>query len=258
MSSKDRIKDLDELEYIILNEENIKIYGLDPKNLYSFDKKTDDDKEIYSQIIKVDKASSIDIRSTNTIINGGASIGIEYLTTYSIRPNEEEIRKNTNFIRKYSPLCVHIPFMFTGDKYYIEYSAKERTSTRSEKIIISISLDREHKNELIHISFFPHSFIHLTFIINGKHYKIYQISNPDWKKRFNDILLFTINCLNLFKTKNITLKKNLWCNHETNNWKYNIINNNPIFESLEFLIMLILQSIEYLITRKFFIDKFFN
>lgn len=52
MSYYDDIKkDLDEAEYIILDEDNIKKYGLDRNDLYSFDKRTDDEEEIYSSFI---------------------------------------------------------------------------------------------------------------------------------------------------------------------------------------------------------------
>jgi 5'-3' exonuclease len=76
------------------------------------------------------------------------------------KPNENEIKKMTEFINNNSPLCVHIPFKINEKTYYIEYTAKKKYGTRSEKIIISISLDREHKEEIIHITCFPHCFIH--------------------------------------------------------------------------------------------------
>ena len=51
-------KDLDEAEFIILNDNNIKKYGLDPKDLYSFDKITDNKEEINSQSIKIRNINS--------------------------------------------------------------------------------------------------------------------------------------------------------------------------------------------------------
>ena len=257
-----REKDLDEKEYIILDDYNIKKYGLNPKNLYSYDKLTGDEIDIYSEPIKEVNKSRRNInffKLLSTIIKGGEAKGIDYLTTYSEKPNENEIKKMTEFINNNSPLCVHIPFKINEKTYYIEYTAKKKYGTRSEKIIISISLDREHKEEIIHITCFPHCFIHLTFIINEKHYKIYQKYNPDVSNRFNDILQFVMNCIELFNILNKdskAFKIDVWCNNKTNNWREEVIKKNDNIKRLYEYIMIFLASVEYLITRHFFKDKF--
>lgn len=250
MSYYDNIKkDLDEAEFIILDEDNIKKYVLDPKDLYSFDKRTDDEKEIYSSSI-----NSYELRKKS----GGVQNVINKLTTTIIIPNSNDIRDMTEFIDRYSQLCIHIPFLFVDSKkYYIEYSAKKSNGTRSEKIIISISSDRYHKNELIHISCFPHSFIHLTFIINGKHYKIYQTSNPNCSNRFNDILEFIQKCIDSY---NNLLAGNLdfWCDRRNNNWRQEVILNRAVNKGeLYHNIMILLASLNYLINFDYFKRYFF-
>lgn len=258
-----REKDLDEKEYILLDDYNIKKYGLNPNNLYSYNKKSGDEIEILTEPIKpINKhtiQNNILYKLFSSIVKGGDPEGIEYLTTYSEKPNIKEMEKMTQFINKNSPLCVHIPFKFNEKTYYIEYTAKKKSGIRSEKIIMSISLDREHIEEIIHISCFPHSFIHLTFIINEKHYKIYQKYNPNISNRFNDIIQFIMNCIKLFE---ILIKKNnafnisVWCNNRTNNWREEVITKHENISILYEYIMVFLESIKYLITRKFFIERF--
>ena len=227
MSSRER--NLDEKEYILLDDFNIRKYGLNHKNLYSYDKKIKDEIEII-QVKKSNKTSVLyKLLSSVIKINGG---DITKLTTYSEKPNPDEIKKMTDFINIFSPLCVHIPFSFNDKTYYIEYTAKKKHGTKTEKIIISICLDREHTEEIIHITCFPHSYIHLTFIINEKHYKIYQKYNPN---SFNDILEFVMNCKELFDIL-ITNKKSfnieVWSNSKTNNWREEVITNNDNKELL--------------------------
>lgn len=259
MSSKKN--GLDEKEYIILDESNIKKYGLNPKNLYSYNKKTGDEEiELLTEPIKKkDDNILYKLLSSLSIVKGGEPKGIEYLTTYSERPNIIEIDKMSKFINKNSPLCVHIPFKFNEKTYYIEYTAKKKHGNKSEKMIISISLDREHIEEIIHITCFPHSYIHLTFIINEKHYKIYQKYNPDISNRFNDILEFIINCISLFEILNVNssaFNDEVWCANQTNNWRGEVIKKNDNIRKLYEYIMIFLASVEYLITRHFFKNKF--
>jgi len=260
-----RENDLDEMEYIELTEYNIEKYKLNRNNLYSFDKKTGDEIEILTKPIeKTNKTNIINIETLyklfSSIVKGGGVKGIDFLTTYSEKPNENEIKKMTEFINYNSPLCLHIPFKFNEKIYYIEYTAKKQQGIKSEKIIISISLDREHKEEIIHITCFPHSFIHLTFIINEKHYKIYQKYNPDVSNKFNDILQFIMNCIDLFNILNHNIKAfniGVWCNNIKNNWRDEVITEDgKIILLLYNNIMMLLASVKYLITRKFFIENF--
>ena len=253
-------KDLDENEYIILNDSNIIKYNLKRENLYSYDKKTDEEKEIFSEPIKESNKFNFNILKLFTsIIKGGDPKGINYLTTYYNKPDINEQIKMLSFIDSYSSLNAHIPFKFFEDIYYIEYTARKRIEDKTEKIIISICLDREHKKEIIHISCFPNSFIHLTFIINDKHYKIYQKYNPDVSNRFNDILQFVMNCIELFNILNKdskVFKIDVWCNNKTNNWREEVITKYENINILYEYIMVFLESIKYLITRKFFIKLF--
>jgi hypothetical protein len=254
--------DLDTKEYIILNDSNIIKYNLKRENLYSYDKKTDVEKEIFSEPIKESKKSNFNILKLFTsIIKGGDPKGINYLTTYYNKPDIKEQRKMLSFIDSYSPLNAHIPFKFMGDIYYIEYTARKRIKDKTEKLIISICLDREHKKEIIHISCFPNSFIHLTFIINDKHYKIYQKYNPDLFNRFNDIFNFILNCNKLFEII-ISNKDKIdfeeWNRERNNNWKNDIINDDKIIISFHKYIMIFLECIRYLVSRPFFINTFYK
>lgn len=255
-------KDLDENEYIILNDSNIIKYNLKRENLYSYDKKTDEEKEIFSEPIKESNKFNFKILNLFTsIIKGGDPKEINYLTTYYNTPDNNEKIKMLRFIDSYSPLNAHIPFKFLEDIYYIEYTARKRIKDKTEKIIISICLDREHKKEIIHISCFPNSFIHLTFIINDKHYKLYQKYNPDLFNRFNDILYFILNCNNLFEI--IILNKDKidfkeWNKDRNNNWRNDIIKDDRIIKLFHKYIMIFLKSVEYLITRQFFIKTFYK
>lgn len=249
-------KELDENEFILLNDENINRYNLDPNNLYSYEKKTDDELMIYESHKDKTNVHINLYKLLKSIIKGGEPKDIKYLTTYYKLPNKKEQIKMINFINKYSPLNVHIPFKFNKDIFYIEYTARKKTD-KTEKLIISICSDREHKKELIHISCFPNSYIHLTFIINKKHYKIYQQFNPDKLNRFNDIFDFIFNCINLFeiiKKKELTID---WNNDEYNNWRNDIIKDDAITSLFYEYIMIFLECIRYLIERKFFIEKFF-
>jgi hypothetical protein len=190
-----------------LTEVDLLNYNLNKKDLYFFDK-TDEDEKYNETLFKdneekinisTKRLSDLEIKSSSSQkkIYGGAKI-----STYYEKPSEIEIKKIIDYIIFYSNIGIHIPFDFCSKKYYIELTGK-----KDKKFVISISNDRRHKDELIHISCFPTSFIHITFIYNDtgnrmkKHYKLYQLYNPDYLKGFLCLIEFIISTKKIFDLK---------------------------------------------------------
>jgi len=158
--------DLD-TKIIDLNDENIKYYNLDKKYLYSYDK-----------LIKPLSKSSKSLSSKPLSKKFG---GNKIISTFHSLPSYEENEKSRKIIENFDGIKKHIPFDYDGTIYYMEIAG------RSDRLIISISSDKKHKNELLHISLISESFFHITFIHNRAHYKLYLYENPS---DFEDIIKF--------------------------------------------------------------------
>jgi hypothetical protein len=228
----DKILDTKIINLNELTEKGLSNYNLNKKDLYFFDK-TDEDEKYNETLFKdneekiskshiinisTERLSDLEIKSSSQKkIYGGAKI-----STYYEKPSDIEIKKIIDYINIFSNIGIHIPFDFCSKKYYIELTGK-----KDKKFVISISMDRRHKDELIHISCFPTSFIHITFIYNDtgnrmkKHYKLYQLSNPDYLKGFLCLIEFIISTKKIFDLKPFPDK--IFTDNPTNNWKNEII-----------------------------------
>jgi hypothetical protein len=119
---------------------------------------------------------------------------------------------------------IKMSIMISGEPHYIVFSHKE---IRINKSIIALYRDEELKDELLHISFFRNSFIHLTFINNEsddegkiikKAYRLYYIGNPDYQKGLMDILQILKEIQSQIFKRRANIKDSFWCNNQSNNW----------------------------------------
>jgi hypothetical protein len=229
-----------------LTDSDFTKYGLNKKDLYTYNKFDEDEQN--SETLYKDYNNKIS--ETNIIytkkISGGAKI-----TTYYNKPNPDEINKMIRFINKYSNMGVHIPFIFQGITYFIELTAKKQN-----KFVISISNDNKHKEELIHISCFPSSFIHITFIDEDtkKHYKIYYLSNPEFTNGLEYILSIIMNIHGIW---DIPKFPNICSDIPSNNWKEEIITDINKKNAFHRKLYILLQSITYVI-KEIDINKYIH
>ena len=222
-----------------LTDSDFTKYGLNKKYLYTYNK-FDIDEQNSETLYKdyYDKISETNIINTKTKkISGGAKI-----TTFYNKPNSDEIDKMIRFINIYSYMGVHIPFIFQGITLFIELTAKKQN-----KFVISISKDNKHKEELIHISCFPSSFIHITFIDENtkKHYKIYYLSNPYHSKGLSNILDIIMNIHGIWDNPKFS---NICTDIPSNNWKEEIIIDINKKNAFHHKLYILLQAITYIIS----------
>lgn len=186
-------------------------YGINPHYLYSY-KKQDD----------------YDINSFSDFIKGGVS-SIP-LSTRHINPRQSQKDIITDFInfhfnninrpgRSKTIVGIHFPFIFDTKTYYIEFSIKQ-----DNKLIISVKNNPRIRDDLIHISFFNHSFVHTTFLdTSSNHFRLYYLTTPTITNRFNDILDYVMNSNDIFVNKDSYLL-DFWNNNPNNNWRLLISN----------------------------------
>jgi len=211
--------DLD-INIIDLNEKNIKYYNLDKKYLYSYDK-----------LIKPLSKSSKPLSKKF----GGNKI----ISTFHSLPSYEENEKSRKIIEKFDGIKKHIPFDYNGTIYYMEIAG------RSDRLIISISSDKKHKNELLHISLISESFFHITFIHKRGHYKLYLYENPS---NFEDMIKF-IYYNYIYYISNIYSNDITSFNHVyNNNWRNDIIPNPDILNTIFLNLNILYAGLYYLFT----------
>lgn len=194
---------------IYFDENNVKALGINPKDLYCMYKC---EERINGEGIKGGNAETIEIIdfgiSTEMLKNAKGK-----LCTNSRILTGENTRRIIEFINNYSNIGIHIPIKFEGKNYYIEFTARE-----GKKMIIAVNSDRRHRAEyeLIHISLYPKSYVHITFINKLNHYKIYNIEIPENKKLIY-ILKFVILAFAIFDGR-ILKKDEFWNNSHSNNY----------------------------------------
>lgn len=182
----------------------LKWFNINPDNLYSFNKKEHIDK----------KQTSYKEKKYKTI---GGSVN-ELTTFHHHRIYRYEKIKINYYINYFRINRIHFPIIFTdGTKYYVEF-----TSYPKRKLIIAICTDISHRNEIIHISLFPNSYFHITFIINGNHYKLYHLINPNILNKYDNIIEIINYSLELFNNNNMIINV-AWNNSINNNWNGEII-----------------------------------
>ncbi len=238
-----------------LTAEDLSNFNLKRKDLYSFDK-IDEDEKYHETLFKDNEeneekiSNSINISTETTEIlsvleeckiYGGAKI-----STYYVKPSNTEIKKIIDYINLFSNIGIHIPFDFCSKKYYIEL-----TGRKDKKFVISISMDSRHKDELIHISCFPSSFIHITFIDTGntmkKKYKLYQLSNPDYLNGFFCLIEFIISTKKIFDLN--PFPNQIFTDNPTNNWKNEIITDNDKIKLFIHNLYLLLQGVRFIMNQ---------
>ena len=106
-----------------------------------------------------------------------------------------------------------------GQPHYIVFCHKDIPINKS---IIALYTDEELKNELLHITLFRNSFIHLTFINDEvrikKAYRLYYVGNPDYQKGLMDILQILGEIQSQIFKRKANINFSFWCNNPTNNW----------------------------------------
>lgn len=228
-----------ENEIIHLNDDNINKLRLNREDLYSFDKKKPLSARTYRKTSRKDNKnwkSAGGIKGNTTTILGSST--------------RKETEKIVKLINKFSVSSIHIPFTFVDDKrYYIEFTAQ-----MDKKLIIAVCKDFRHKEELIHISCFPKTYIHITFIHDGKHYKLYNLYNPDNEAEYLiDFIKFIIKSKEyLEKSENIP--RGEWDSSQNNNW-VTIKDDKEIINIFIQKMYILLCAIRYIIANK---DILFN
>lgn len=136
----------------------LKKYNINPINLYSYDK--DINFNLSSKIIGGVNVNDNDI-----------DISRLFSSSHIRNISPIEATKINHFINHFFHFFNHRPssrtkigfiysFQFNSISYFIEFSIKQ-----NDKLIISVNLNPDFSNELIHISCFFNSFIHITFFL---------------------------------------------------------------------------------------------
>lgn len=210
--------------YLYENEKDEikKQYNIDPINLYSYDKPYDD--KPYD-----DKPSK---KKSSSLLNkkGGTTDILSLYSTTHIGTSRTEAGKILDFINHFYNLLnttlsskIKLGFIINlrigSQRYFIEFSVKQ-----NEKLIISVNRSRHFTTELIHVSCFPTSFIHITFINYPDTYRLYYKIIPKKNNRFNDVLNFVLKSkTDIFDGKD-TIPISFW----NRNW--NLILRGSLFE----------------------------
>lgn len=225
---------------IYFDENNVKALGINPKDLYCMYKC---EERINGKGIKGGNTETKDIINFGITTDMLRNAKVK-LSTNSRILSGENTRKIIEFINNYSNMGIHIPIIYEGMNYYIEFTAKE-----GKKMIIAVNKDRRHRAEyeLIHISLYPKSYVHITFINNLNHYKIYNIEIPENKKLMY-ILKFVILAFAIFDGR-ILKREEFWNHSSSNNWKNDIINNPVIIREFQDNLSILLYSMKYLIAN---------
>jgi hypothetical protein len=142
--------------------------------------------------------------------------------------SEEEKDKMTlymNFIKNEiesaipNSSSIKMSIKISGEPHYIVFCHKDIPINKS---IIALYTDEELKNELLHITLFRDSFIHLTFINDEvpkkKAYRLYYVDNPDYEKGLMDILQILEQIQSQIFKRKANINKSFWCNNQNNNW----------------------------------------
>ena len=114
---------------------------------------------------------------------------------------------------------IKMSIKISGQPHYIVFCHKEIPINKS---IIALYTDEELKNELLHITLFRDSFIHLTFINDEvpikKAYRLYYVGNPDYQKGLMDILQILTEIKSQIFKRRANINPYFWCNNPNNNW----------------------------------------
>jgi len=239
--------------YFYKNDRNnmIQKLGINPKNLYSFEKKitTHTSKSSSKKLIKSYKNKS-SLKKGG--VTGVSRRSLNVRTKYKLTTDNDKYRIH-NFINFFALklrenhgdiVGIHIPIVINGTRYYIELTAKI-----NKKIIIAINEDRRHLIELVHYSCFIGSFVHITFILNDNHYKMYNTLNPIPSDKWLGIYR-VINDIKTYFFDNIqNIHASFYDNSVKNNWYADIFNHrdNPnIIRRFEYNLYLLKEAINYL------------
>lgn len=237
-TKKNTTKNIDTDIIIFFDDDDVyEKYGINPNYLYSYGKK--------------DLFFDYDFDNSSNFIKGGVSL--VPLSTKHINPRLQQKNTIKDFINFHfsnlnSPLRtrtivgIHFPFIFEGNRYYIEFSVK-----KDNRLIISVKTNPRIRDDLIHISFFNHSFVHTTFLdTNSNHFKLYYLTTPTISERFNDILKYLINSNDIFDNKENYLL-DFWNNNPNNNWR-NLLSDPNIFILFQNNLCILISAITHLIS----------
>jgi len=185
--------------------EILKIFDIKPNNLYSFNKI--ENKDI--KTLNIEKKPISNNKKYKTL--GG---NVNELTTFHNNiSNTFEMNKIRFYINYFQINRIHFPITYTdGKKYYIEF-----TSYPDRKLIIAVCTDRNHRNEIIHLSLFLNSYFHITVVRGNKHYKLYHTINPNIVNKYENIIEIINYSIILFNNDDMIYDIN-WNNSINNNW----------------------------------------
>lgn len=191
-----------------------------------------DEERILNEIDEFDKQSGggrqiqkygmIETIDENFLLGNISSCHIE--NTKILEKEKDKMTLYMNFIKNEietaipNSSSIKMSIKISGQPHYIVFCYKEKPI---EKSIIALYTDEELKNELLHITFFRNSFIHLTFINEEPEkeaYRLYYVGNPDYQKGLMDILQILGEIQSQIFRRKANINKSFWCNNPTNNW----------------------------------------
>jgi hypothetical protein len=179
------------------------------------------------------------------------------LSTRHITPNRNQIEKTEEFIYHYSQPNFNIRYEYDAIKYFMEFKTRTGVDEQNPKLIISI---KDPMNELLHISFFKFSYIHITFFYRGKKYRLYVNLTPDIRNNMDEIRIIIERYIDFFLNID-RLGEGFFDNNPDNNWRDEVFrNSNKAFILNEFSLSLLvfLEGYNILRTRHEITSKFIS
>jgi len=218
--------DDDDIIYLYDDDDVLNKYHINPSNLYSFHKKFD--------IKKIGGTTDLSLFSSSHIRNispfEATKINDFIIFYFHLLNRTSSSRTKIGFIKS---------FLFNSIRYFIEFSVK------NNKLIISINYNRSFTDELIHLSCFTNSFIHISFFYSGNKYRLYYKNNPDKNNKFNDILNFILDCNNNIFDDFENVPLHFW----NSDWQSIINDNRLVFQEN---LLILLKAIRFLIDLSIF------
>ncbi len=160
--------------------------------MIDFSKKEPLDKDDIKKFNLVEKSLLKQIKEEKEIKKGG-TISKEKLSLKFTEPDKQDKKKANEYINDANNSLIEFTDGYPNFKapiqndglFKIQSVLKDKNSKKS-KLIIGI-YDKNRK-DLIHISIFIYSFIHITFNFNDINNQIYYLENPDSNKGWETLL----------------------------------------------------------------------
>lgn len=179
------------------------------------------------------------------------------LSTRHIRPDRNQIEKTEEFIYHYRQPNFNIRYEYDGIRYFMEFKTRTGVNEPNPKLIISI---KDPMNELLHISFFKMSYIHITFFHSGKKYRLYVNLTPKIENNMDEIRILIERYMDFFlNVDRLRLREDFFDNNPDNNWRDEVIRNSNkafILNEFSYYLLVFVEGYNILKTRHEITSKF--